>query len=692
MWKRIKEDLKESGAAYNDYAENVLLKLKRAYLRKCQEVEDHKAASAAAQPHPHAHHHATRAEGVSSPPPEPYGAPLTNSRSNPSLPAKPVVTSPQPLRPLDRRPSGSAPKERNRSPSSSTAFSDLASHGKKQLNQLITFLDKSGTKDGLSGRPDSSALRAVRSKREAEEADKEYRKGVHWLETLRLRRTKILEAAYTSLEGFIFESAGTVKKVLEMYVDNMTATSTTETHLSAHIRPIVDRISPSKDVQVLTQAIPRSLAAVIPKPVLYWNYSVGECSDLIFGVSLVDYATSRALQDGDIPKIVKICIKEVDARGLESEGIYRVSGRHANVQELQHKIERNEAAFEFNPLTDDVFAVSSFLKLYLRELPEPVFRYPLQDRLQHTEDRAEHAANNFVLLRSKMRRLPPVHQATLKAILEHLARVAARAEKNKMDVKNLAIVFGSVIFGEDELPKGGDLLAMQSWKDTVMEDLISHASVLFDERGPSVSSPPLPPAPLGQVSPYAYGSAHTKVASLPASQAMPTRQPAQQPPTQSEDFTPRLPPRPANSIHPSSRANPATPTRNNFDTTAPLVPGRGAQNSAARVERPATPVPQNSVATVATSPPRGATAPAATEQELPSPSISSSSLEDDEGSEFSFVSPIATLPPAQAAMSTSPNKQVTRTPKTADPSLPAVPAKDIDPDPTPSPSVPGAFN
>jgi hypothetical protein len=63
-----------------------------------------------------------------------------------------------------------------------------------------------------------------------------------------------------------------------------------------------------------------------------------------------------------------------------------------------------------------------------------------------------------------MRRLPPVHQATLKAILEHLARIAARNEKNKMDVKNLAIVFGGVIFGEDDLPKGGDLLSMQSWK------------------------------------------------------------------------------------------------------------------------------------------------------------------------------------------------------------------------------------
>lgn len=63
-----------------------------------------------------------------------------------------------------------------------------------------------------------------------------------------------------------------------------------------------------------------------------------------------------------------------------------------------------------------------------------------------------------------MRRLPPVHQATLKAIVEHLARVVAHSEKNKMDAKNLAIVFGGVIFGEDDLPKAGDLLNVQSWK------------------------------------------------------------------------------------------------------------------------------------------------------------------------------------------------------------------------------------
>lgn len=78
---------------------------------------------------------------------------------------------------------------------------------------------------------------------------------------------------------------------------------------------------------------------------------------------------------------------------------------------------------------------------------------------------AEHQANNFILLRSKIRRLPAVHQATLRAIIEHLGRVVMHSEKNKMDAKNLAIVFGGVVFGEDEMPvKAGDLLSVQSYK------------------------------------------------------------------------------------------------------------------------------------------------------------------------------------------------------------------------------------
>lgn len=100
---------------------------------------------------------------------------------------RPTVTSPQPLRALERRPSGSALGGRNRSPSGNTAFSDLAQQGKKQLNTLMGFLEKSGTVKetlgggGGGGGRENHALRTVRAKRELDEADKEYRKSVHWL-------------------------------------------------------------------------------------------------------------------------------------------------------------------------------------------------------------------------------------------------------------------------------------------------------------------------------------------------------------------------------------------------------------------------------------------------------------------------------------------------------------------------------
>ena len=157
--------------------------------------------------------------------------------------------------------------------------------------------------------------------------------------------------------------------------------------------------------------------------------------------------------------------------------------------------------FQFNPQVDDVYCVSSFLKVCVvieswakcssvsspsctfgscpnlysssrcknacntRKLSvclKIVISKLSQNLMNECQD--EHLANNFTLLRSKIRRLPQIHQATLKAIVEHLARIASHSDKNKMDPKNLAIVFGSVIFGEDEIPKGGDLLGMQAWK------------------------------------------------------------------------------------------------------------------------------------------------------------------------------------------------------------------------------------
>lgn len=133
--------MRESIQAHNDYAENVLPKLKRAYLKKCQDVEvkkiarihsraavrsrstdpqDHKsvALSAASQAKSDLRH--IEAQG------QHYRDPTT----------RPVVTSPQPLRPLERRASTSTTTARPRSPP--TTLSDIASQG--QFHSIHSIL------------------------------------------------------------------------------------------------------------------------------------------------------------------------------------------------------------------------------------------------------------------------------------------------------------------------------------------------------------------------------------------------------------------------------------------------------------------------------------------------------------------------------------------------------------------------
>lgn len=145
------------------------------------------------------------------------------------------------------------------------------------------------------------------------------------------------------MELFITELADQIKRTCEIYSDILvfvifrfpdslevppintySATSTTQTQLALHLRESIARIAPAADGAVVAQNFPRLVASGVPRPVLYSNYDVGDCNDLIFGVSLVDYAQARALKDGELPNIVRICLQEIDAHGLEWEGIHRV--------------------------------------------------------------------------------------------------------------------------------------------------------------------------------------------------------------------------------------------------------------------------------------------------------------------------------------------------------------------------------
>ncbi|KAH8996980.1 Rho GTPase activation protein [Lactarius hatsudake] len=302
--------------------------------------------------------------------------------------------------------------------------------------------------------------------------DDSCRAAVFHLNIIREGIAENLEYGYNCLEDLVFTTA--IKDVLLKYVNCMsTACAMYNQDLATKIGPEVENALAGTDTSNLKASFRRTLSSSIPPPALYRNYRLGGYSNLVFGVPLQECMT-----DGDqVPKVIRMCIEEVERRGLDTHKIYSVGAMYDTG--LRRKLE-SEQTFYFG-YSDNIHSVATLLKLYLWDLPEPLCTLPLRDYIQYGQDKVRYTENNFSLLRSKIRELPEVHRTTLGALCLHLARVASHSEKNAMTANALALMFGYCVFnGSTMLPGARDLL---------MEDLIQNAYTLFGERL-SPSSPP----------------------------------------------------------------------------------------------------------------------------------------------------------------------------------------------------------
>ncbi|KAK0555557.1 hypothetical protein OC845_000126 [Tilletia horrida] len=326
------------------------------------------------------------------------------------------------------------------------------------------------------------ALRLVQIKKESEEADRAYRKAVFDLETLRIRRSKTLAAAVTSVVECRRELNRTAQLVF--LTAERAALSTAHASVSVHDRTegIVEHSTQQMAIEVIEME--SGLTAVISddeETVPYINYWHGEAR-VIFGISLTDYAfshfRSRVTQP---PVVVTKCISYIEKHGLEQQGIYRISARHSSIQALASAVEKNEEGLDLEVMRPDIPTVAGLLKLYLRQLPEPVMTMPFEERIKYTHEREEHIRSGFATLKGRIRRLPLINNVTLKAIIFHLANVAAHSDKNSMTESNLAVIFGPVLLSE--VDHETTTLASAMEEDRVVEDLIKYAPQIF-EAGP----------------------------------------------------------------------------------------------------------------------------------------------------------------------------------------------------------------
>jgi hypothetical protein len=133
----------------------------------------------------------------------------------------------------------------------------------------------------------------------------------------------------------------------------------------------------------------------------------------------------------------------VELFGLDHEGIYRVSGNTTQVAELKGLFEHNAEKVDFrNPeaFFHDVNNAANLMKLFFRELPDPLFTN------EHYSDLVEAAKiQDDVVRRDSLHAiinaLPDPNYATLRALTLHLHRVEEHSEANRMTSSTLAVIF-----------------------------------------------------------------------------------------------------------------------------------------------------------------------------------------------------------------------------------------------------------
>uniref|UniRef100_A0A665V7Q5 Rho GTPase-activating protein 24 n=1 Tax=Echeneis naucrates TaxID=173247 RepID=A0A665V7Q5_ECHNA len=162
----------------------------------------------------------------------------------------------------------------------------------------------------------------------------------------------------------------------------------------------------------------------------------------IFGQRLEDTVQyERKFGPRLAPLLVEQCVDFIRDRGLDEEGLFRMPGQANLVKELQEAFDCGD-----KPLFDsntDVHTVASLLKLYLRELPEPVIPFSkYEDFLTCAQLLAKDEDEGVQELGKQVSTLPLPNYNLLKYICKFLDEVQSHCNENKMSVQNLATVFG----------------------------------------------------------------------------------------------------------------------------------------------------------------------------------------------------------------------------------------------------------
>ncbi|XP_066048523.1 rho GTPase-activating protein 29 isoform X5 [Chamaea fasciata] len=220
----------------------------------------------------------------------------------------------------------------------------------------------------------------------------------------------------------------------------------------------------------------------------------------LFGVEFAQAA--KNIPDG-IPFIIKKCTSEIESRALNVKGIYRVNGAKSRVEKLCQAFENGKDLVELSELY--AHDISNVLKLYLRQLPEPLILFRLYNEFIGLAKESQNANEeldakqaspkaktrqslcielNRIIIKIKdlLKQLPVPNYNTLQYLIGHLHRVAEQCDENKMSASNLGIIFGPTLIRPRQTDATVSLSSLVDYpyQARVVELLITYYEKIFD--------------------------------------------------------------------------------------------------------------------------------------------------------------------------------------------------------------------
>eukprot|EP00117_Sycon_ciliatum_P034826 scpid32508/ scgid26503/ Rho GTPase-activating protein 26; GTPase regulator associated with focal adhesion kinase; Oligophrenin-1-like protein; Rho-type GTPase-activating protein 26 len=203
--------------------------------------------------------------------------------------------------------------------------------------------------------------------------------------------------------------------------------------------------------------------------------------------------SSGILAPGSQVAFVEKCIAAVETKGLDEEGVYRLSGVASKAEKMMKVcIEKGKFSDKVNLLDSEweVKTITSCLKNFFRNR-EALLTFKLYPEFLAAAKEAT-PNDRFRAIHRCVTQLPPFNRRLLVVLMQHLRKVSENADENKMHASNIGVVFGPTLMRplEDSVAGIMDI----KYQNIVIEIMVDRYTDMFSDitsPGPSstASSP-----------------------------------------------------------------------------------------------------------------------------------------------------------------------------------------------------------